>query len=88
MGDRSSRTYRRGACDSIYALGYKRTWSAATLKDVARVPYVRDFIQLVVEHPPFSLAGEPSSQALTPGGQKCRSPSASRRHVSARRAGV
>ena len=34
--------------------GYRRTWSAATLKDVARVPHVRDFIRLVVEHPPFT----------------------------------
>jgi LysR family transcriptional regulator for metE and metH len=33
--------------------GLKRTWSAATLKDVARIPYVRDFIDLVVKHPPF-----------------------------------
>ena len=34
--------------------GYKRTWSAATLKDVARVPHVNDFVRLVVEHPPFA----------------------------------
>ena len=34
--------------------GYRRTWSAATLKDVARVPYVRDFIDLVARHPPFA----------------------------------
>jgi len=34
--------------------GYMRTWSAATLKDVAHIPHVRDFIQLVVQHPPFT----------------------------------
>ena len=34
--------------------GYKRTWSAATLKDVARVPHVSDFVRLVAEHPPFA----------------------------------
>jgi LysR family transcriptional regulator for metE and metH len=34
--------------------GYRRTWSAATLKDMARVPYVRDFIDLVAGHPPLA----------------------------------
>jgi LysR family transcriptional regulator for metE and metH len=34
--------------------GYRRTWSAATLKDIAQVPHVRDFIDLVAVHPPFS----------------------------------
>jgi LysR family transcriptional regulator for metE and metH len=34
--------------------GYRRTWSAATLKDMARVPYVREFIELVAAHPPFT----------------------------------
>ena len=33
--------------------GYRRTWGAATLKDMARVPYVREFIELLAEHPPF-----------------------------------
>jgi LysR family transcriptional regulator for metE and metH len=33
--------------------GYRRTWSAATLKDMARVPYVREFINLLADHPPF-----------------------------------
>ena len=32
--------------------GFKRTWNAATLKDVARIPHVRDFIDLVARHPP------------------------------------
>jgi LysR family transcriptional regulator for metE and metH len=36
--------------------GYKRTWSAATLKDVARLPHVKDFIQLVADDPPFASA--------------------------------
>lgn len=34
--------------------GYKRTWSAATLKDMARVPYVKEFIDLVACHPPVT----------------------------------
>ena len=33
--------------------GYQRTWSAASLKDMARVPYVREFVDLLAEHPPF-----------------------------------
>ena len=36
--------------------GYSRTWSAATLKDMARVPHVRDFIDLIAKHPPTSAA--------------------------------
>ena len=54
MGRRS--VVRAGAVRAIpfTRQGYKRTWSAATLKDVARVPHVRDFIQLVVDHPPFA----------------------------------
>lgn len=48
--------------------GYKRRWGAATLKDVARVPHVKDFIQLVVDHPPFGApkrerAGDPVTRA-------------------------
>lgn len=35
-------------------LGYRRTWSAATLKDMARVPYVKAFIDLIAAHPPFT----------------------------------
>jgi LysR family transcriptional regulator for metE and metH len=34
--------------------GYRRTWSAATLKDMARVPFVRDFIDLVARQAPFA----------------------------------
>jgi LysR family transcriptional regulator for metE and metH len=34
--------------------GYRRTWSAAMLKDMARVPYVREFVDLLVDHPPFA----------------------------------
>jgi LysR family transcriptional regulator for metE and metH len=34
--------------------GYRRTWSAATLKDMARVPFVKEFIDLVAESPPFT----------------------------------
>jgi LysR family transcriptional regulator for metE and metH len=38
---------------------YRRTWSAAVLKDDARVPHVRDFVELVADNPPF---GEPAPQ--------------------------
>jgi LysR family transcriptional regulator, regulator for metE and metH len=34
--------------------GYPRTWSAATLKDMARVPHIREFIDLVAADPPFT----------------------------------
>jgi LysR family transcriptional regulator for metE and metH len=36
--------------------GYTRVWSAATLKDLSRVPYVREFIDLIVANPPFAAA--------------------------------
>jgi LysR family transcriptional regulator for metE and metH len=39
---------------SFTSRGYHRTWSAATLKDLARVPYVREFIELLATHPPFA----------------------------------
>jgi len=32
---------------------YRRVWSAAALKDIARAPHVREFIELVAQHPPF-----------------------------------
>jgi LysR family transcriptional regulator for metE and metH len=35
-------------------LGYRRTWSAAVLKDMMRVPYVKAFIDLIAAHPPFT----------------------------------
>jgi LysR family transcriptional regulator, regulator for metE and metH len=59
--------------------GYKRVWSAATLKDLAQVPYVREFIDLIATHPPFTGASarytairsasarRPSSRGLAPG---------------------
>ena len=34
--------------------GFRRVWSAATLKNMARVPVVRDFIDLVARHPPLA----------------------------------
>ena len=37
--------------------GFRRVWSAATLKNMARVPFVRDFIDLVAKHPPFTAGG-------------------------------
>jgi len=33
--------------------GYRRTWNVATLKDTAKVPHVREFIDLLAAHPPF-----------------------------------
>jgi LysR family transcriptional regulator for metE and metH len=33
--------------------GWRRTWSAATLKDLARVPQVKGFIELMAARPPF-----------------------------------
>jgi LysR family transcriptional regulator for metE and metH len=36
--------------------GYHRMWSAAMLKDMARVPYVREFVDLIATHPPFGNA--------------------------------
>ena len=52
-------------------LGYRRTWSAATLKDMARVPYVKAFIDLVAAHPPFTarargVAGESGAATGVP----------------------
>jgi LysR family transcriptional regulator for metE and metH len=38
---------------------YRRTWSAASLKDMTRVPHVREFVELVAGHPPFR---EPAPQ--------------------------
>ena len=35
--------------------GFGRRWNAATLKDLARVPYIRAFIDLLAEHPPFAV---------------------------------
>jgi LysR family transcriptional regulator for metE and metH len=39
----------------LSARGFKRVWSAATLKDLARVAYVREFIDLLIEDPPFGM---------------------------------
>jgi LysR family transcriptional regulator, regulator for metE and metH len=38
---------------SYTSRGYRRTWSAVTLKDMARVPYVRAFVDLLASNPPF-----------------------------------
>jgi LysR family transcriptional regulator for metE and metH len=35
--------------------GFGRDWNAATLKDLSRVPYVRAFIDLLAENPPFAV---------------------------------
>src|SRR5829696_98051 len=37
--------------------GYRRSWGAATLKDMARVAYIREFIDLLADHPPFQQNG-------------------------------
>ena len=54
--------------------GYKRTWSAATLKDMARVPHVKEFVDLVAAHPPFSASGRladvPGRTAVSRRGRK------------------
>jgi hypothetical protein len=64
-------------------LGYRRTWSAATLKDMARVPYVKAFIDLVAAHPPFTarargaVGASPSSGAAlrrTPSERRAAAP--------------
>ena len=39
---------------SVTKRGYHRVWSAAMLKDMARVPYVREFVDLIATHPPFA----------------------------------
>jgi len=39
---------------SLTRRGYHRVWSAAMLKDMSRVPYVREFVDLVATHPPFA----------------------------------
>jgi LysR family transcriptional regulator, regulator for metE and metH len=48
----------------LTARGFKRVWSAATLKDLSRVGYVREFIDLLIEDPPF---GMPLATARTSG---------------------
>jgi LysR family transcriptional regulator for metE and metH len=35
--------------------GFGRAWNAATLKDLSRVPYVRAFMDLLAENPPFAV---------------------------------
>jgi len=43
--------------------GYRRRWGAAMLRDMANVPYARDFIDLIVRRSPVSLgAGEASGR--------------------------
>jgi LysR family transcriptional regulator for metE and metH len=34
--------------------GYRRTWSAVTLRDVAEIPYVKAFVELLATHSPVS----------------------------------
>jgi LysR family transcriptional regulator, regulator for metE and metH len=34
--------------------GYRRTWSAATLKGAASAPHIKGFIDLVASHPPVT----------------------------------
>ena len=54
--------------------GFKRTWSAATLKDLAHVPYVSAFTDLLAEHPPFAtpLAHEAGTGHGRPRGRRRR----------------
>jgi LysR family transcriptional regulator for metE and metH len=39
----------------LTAHGFKRVWCAAALKDMAAVPYVQEFIDLLVDDPPFGM---------------------------------
>lgn len=34
--------------------GYRRKWSAVTLRDMAQVPYVKNFVELLATHSPVS----------------------------------
>jgi LysR family transcriptional regulator for metE and metH len=43
--------------------GHRRTWSAATLKDMTRVPYIKEFIDLVASHPPFTARARVGSDS-------------------------
>jgi LysR family transcriptional regulator for metE and metH len=49
---------------------YKRTWSAATLKDMARVPHVKEFIDLVAANPPFGADGQVRDARKANGGSR------------------
>ena len=48
--------------------GFKRVWCAAALKDMASVPYVREFIERLTDQPPFGmpLAVRPPAQRNFP----------------------
>ena len=59
MGGRSCREERGAAGRAADPPGYRRTWSAATLKDMARVPHVREFIDLIAARPPFRQCAPP-----------------------------
>jgi LysR family transcriptional regulator for metE and metH len=48
----------------VTARGFKRVWSAAMLKDMARVPYVREFVELLLDDPPFGMPPAGSSRAV------------------------
>jgi LysR family transcriptional regulator for metE and metH len=52
----------------LTARGFKRVWAAAALKDLAGVPYVSEFIQLLTDDPPFGmpLAARPAAQRNFP----------------------
>ncbi len=71
---------------SLSRRGYHRVWSAAMLKDMARVPYVREFVDLIATHPPFgkpttrraAIASAPASRTAP------RTSAASRRPVQMR----
>jgi LysR family transcriptional regulator for metE and metH len=52
------------AATRITREGLQRTWCAATLKDLARVPYVREFIDLLPSEPPRQASLFPRTGAL------------------------
>jgi len=48
--------------------GFRRRWGAAMLRDMANVPYARDFIDLIVRRSPVSLQpGETSGRGMQSG---------------------
>jgi len=66
--------------------GYRRVWSAAMLKDMARVPYVRAFVDLIAAHPPFAKPAAPrAASASAPASRtSSRIPASSRRPAQTR----
>jgi LysR family transcriptional regulator for metE and metH len=71
---------------SVTRRGYHRVWSAAMLKDMASVPYVREFVDLIATHPPFAKpAARRAASASAPASRtSLRTPASSRRPIRTR----